>query len=215
MSRAHVELRDELGAYALAQLDGGRHADVQAHLATCPACRAHLAEIAPAADALRGVDRAGDAFLPAPAELDDRISRALPRPSRGVGRWLPVGAAIAAAAVAVAVTAVVTGEQTPTVIAVPRVIVADGVTATVGLVDHTWGLEIKLEAAGLSADERFEVWVLGKDGRSYDAGAFLGVGATTIVCDMSSSVLLDDAASFRVVDAGGEEVIAASLPHPG
>jgi hypothetical protein len=59
------------------------------------------------------------------------------------------------------------------------------------------------------------VWVLGEDGRSYDAGAFLGVGGSTIACDMSSSVMLDDAASFRVLDAGGAEVIAASLPHPG
>jgi anti-sigma-K factor RskA len=217
VSGAHIELRDDLGAFALGQLDDDRRADVEAHLETCPACRAHLAEIAPAAAALRDVDRGAAAVLSAPAELDDRIHRALPPPSRG-GRWVPVGAAIAAAAVAAAagaVTVVVTREDAPTVIAVPRVVVADGVTATAGLVDHTWGLEIKLEAAGLPAGERFEVWVLGEDGRSYDAGAFLGVGGSTIACDMSSSVMLDDAASFRVLDAGGAEVIAASLPHPG
>jgi anti-sigma-K factor RskA len=217
VSGAHIELREDLGAYALGQLDDDRRADVEAHLGTCPAGRAHLAEIAPAAAALRDLDRGAAAVLSPPAELDDRIHRALPRPSRG-GRWVPVGAAIAAAAVAAAagaVTVVVTREEAPTVIAVPRVVVAEGVTATAGLVDHTWGLEIKLEAAGLRAGERFEVWVLGEDGRSYDAGAFLGVGGSTIACDMSSSVMLDDAASFRVIDAGGAEVIAASLPHPG
>ncbi|MET0928555.1 MAG: zf-HC2 domain-containing protein [Aeromicrobium sp.] len=214
---SHEQLREALGAYALGQLDDDLRREVQAHLGTCPACRAELAEIGSLADVLRGVDvdRIHPVGVVTPPELDERIRRALPGPARRANRWVPAGVALAVAAVAVAVTVVVVREEAPTVIAVPVVTVAEGVTATAGLVDHTWGLEIKLEATGLRAGEQFEVWVLGEDGVSHDAGTFLGVADTKIVCDMSSSVLLDDATSFRVVDAAGTEVIAGALPHPG
>jgi anti-sigma-K factor RskA len=211
MTRSHDELREALGAYALGHVDDELRRDVDDHLVTCDACREHLDEIHPAVEALREADRWSGAGPP--AALDERVRNALPRPARGVGRRTAAGIALAVAAVAVAVTAVVVREESPTVIAVPRVTVADGVTATAGLVDHTWGLEIKLEASGLRGGERFEVWVVGEDGTSYDAGTFRGVDGTKIVCDMSASVLLDDAASFRVVDGSGAEVIAATLPE--
>ncbi|MET0447291.1 MAG: zf-HC2 domain-containing protein [Aeromicrobium sp.] len=216
MTTTHEELRDALGPYALGQLDDEVRQEVDAHLATCAACRAQLAELTPLADLLGGVDveRIRPVGAGTPPELDERIRRALPGRPRRVDRWLSAGVAAAVAAVAVAVTVLVVREESPTVIAVPGLTAVDGVTATAGLVDHTWGLEIKLEATGLRAGERFEVWVLGEDGRSYDAGTFVGVADTRIICDMSSSVLLDDAASFRVVDAAGVEVIAAALPHP-
>ena len=219
MTLSHDELRDALGAYALGQLEPDLRDEVDAHLATCAACREALSEIEPLADALRGADP--DALRPVgvtpPQELDERIRRAIPGPARGARRWAPLtGAVLAAAAVAAVVTTVVVRDAPapgPTVIAVPRVEAAQGVTATAGLVDHTWGLEIKLEASGLRPGERFEVWVLGKDGTPHDAGEFLGVAAdVTLVCDVSSSVLLDDAAGFRVVDADGNQVIAGTIP---
>ncbi|MET1037194.1 MAG: zf-HC2 domain-containing protein [Aeromicrobium sp.] len=215
MTRTHEELRDALGAYALGQLDHYLRREVDDHLRTCDSCTAQLDELRPVVEALSRLDRdLGEPAGAPPVELDERVRRALSRRAGGGGRWVPFGVALAVAAVSVAVTVVVSREESPTVIAVPRVTVADGVTATAGLVDHTWGLEIKLEATGLRAGERFEVWVLGEDGTSYDAGTFLGVGGTKIVCDMSTSVLLDDATSFRVVDGTGAEVIAAALPHP-
>jgi anti-sigma-K factor RskA len=213
VTRTHEELRDALGAHALGQLDDDLRREVDDHLGTCDTCRMQLDELRPVVEALRRLDRdvGGTAGAP-PADLDERVRQALSRRPGG-GHWVPFGIALAVAAVTAAVTVVVAREDAPTVIAVPRVTVADGVTATAGLVDHTWGLEIKLEATGLRAGERFEVWVLGEDGTLHDAGTFLGVGRTKIVCDMSTSVLLDDATSFRVVDGAGTEVIAAALPH--
>lgn len=218
MSRPHEELREALGAYALGQLDDELRREVDEHLSTCGGCRRALAEIAPVAEALRGleIDQLPPVGTTPPAELDERIRRAIPGPPRNARPWAPVTIAVAAAAAAAAVvTAVVVRDDPapgPTVIAIPRVDVAQGVTASAGLVDHTWGLEIKLEATGLRAGERFEVWVVGKDGVSHDAGEFVGVASTKIVCDMSSSILLGDAASFRVVDAAGDQVIAGAIP---
>lgn len=218
MTLSHEELRDALGAYALGQLDDDLRREVDAHLASCDECRTQLADILPLAEVLRGVDvdRIHPLGVVPPPELDARIRRALPLPHVrvGINRWRSAAVAAAVAAVAVAATVVVARDGSPTVIAVPDVTAADGITATAGLVDHTWGLEIRLEATGLRAGEQFAVWVLGEDGQSYDAGTFVGVAGAKIVCDMSSSVLLDDATSFRVVDTAGTEVIAAALPHP-
>jgi anti-sigma factor RsiW len=213
---SHLELREALGAYVLGHLDDDLRRSVDDHLATCETCRAEVAELGSLAEALRGVDRTWEddpGVVTTPAALDERIRRLVREPSRR-RRRLTAGIAVAVAAVAVAVTVVVTRDEAPTIIAVPDVRVADGITATAGLVDHTWGVEIRLETTGLRAGERFEVWVLGEDGAAYDAGEILGVAGATITCGMSSSVPLDDAESFRVVDAGGTEVIAAAVPHP-
>ena len=214
---SHEELREALGAYALGQLDPAEHEQVRHHLDGCDTCASALAEIQPVATALREVDPG--TVLPAgtmpPPELDERIHRALLPASSRYRRWPVVaGAALLAAAAAAVVTALVVRDTTPTptVIAVPQVQVAPGVAATAGLVDHTWGVEIKLQATGLRAGERFTVWVVADDGSRHEAGEILGVDDTRIVCDMSSSVLLDDAASFRVVDAAGDEVISAEMP---
>ena len=215
MTSSHDELRNALGAYVLNHLDDDLRHEVEQHLATCTECRAEVAELDWLAEALRGVDRdwVDTAGGGPPAALDERIRLAITDPPR-TGRWLPAGIAVAAAAIAVAVTLGVVQDDAPSVITVPTVQVADGVTATAGLVDHTWGLEIKLEATGLRAGERFQVWVTGEDGQSYDAGQILGVAGTKITCGMSSSVPLEEARSFRVVDAEGIEIIAAALPHP-
>lgn len=204
---SHEELREALGAYALGQLDAADRQAVRVHLDGCETCAADLAEIEPVAVALGG--------LVTPPGLDERIRQSLPPASVRGRRWPVVAAAaLAAAAVSAVVTAVVVSDTTqqPTVIAVPQVQVAQGVSATAGLVDHTWGVEIKLQATGLAAGERFTMWVVTDDGSRHEAGEILGVADTRIVCDMSSSVLLDDAASFRVVDAAGDEVIAAEMP---
>jgi len=215
MTLSHEELRDALGAHALGQLDADLRREVERHLLTCADCRDALAGIAPLAGALRQVS-VGDlrpVGVTPPPELDERIRRAVPGPVHGTRRWIPLSAAVLAAAAVAAVTVLVVDDSrdVPTVIAVPRVDAMRGITATAGLVDHTWGLEIKLEATGLKAGERFQMWVVGQDGSRHEAGEFVGVAGTKIVCDMSSSVLLDDAASFRVVDASGHEVIAAAL----
>lgn len=216
----HDELRGALGAYALGQLDDHLRDEVEQHLAVCDTCPVELASIGPVVRALRSVDLAtwssSTTVVGVPPGLDDRIRRALPPPRRAArahGRL--TGAALAAVAVAAAVviTAVVVrdGSQ-PVVVAVPRVTTAPGITASAGLVDHAWGVEVKLRASGLPAGERFRMWVTADDGRSREAGELIGVAGTEVVCDMSSSVLLEHATAFRVVDERGVEMISADIP---
>ncbi|KAA1397354.1 anti-sigma factor family protein [Aeromicrobium ginsengisoli] len=218
MSRTHDELRESLGAYVLGQLDDADLLrDVEQHLAACAECRAEVAEIGPLAAALKQIDL--DDIRPVgvvpPPELDERIRRTLPQPVHGLRRWAPAvgGVLVGAAAATIVVVALPEHDPpAPTIITVPKVESVDGVTASAGLVDHTWGVEIKLTTKGLPAGERFEMWVEGDDGKAYDAGEFIGVKGKVITCDMSASVLLADAKRFKVVDARGTEVIAADLP---
>ncbi len=74
----HRRLRELLGSYALGDLPPAVAAGLVAHLDGCPACRAELAEIAPLADDLRGVDpdRLSDLATP-PAGLGVRIRTAV------------------------------------------------------------------------------------------------------------------------------------------
>jgi anti-sigma-K factor RskA len=216
----HDALREALGAYALGQLDDDLRGEVEQHLATCDTCPVELAEIGPLAQALRAVDVAAvsSSSLPdgVPPGLDDRVRRALPRPvhtSRRRAQLTGAAATAVAVAAAVVVTTVVVRDDSaePVVVAVPKVVTAPGVTAAAGLVDHRWGVEVKLRASGLRAGERFRMWVVADDGSRREAGEFVGVAGTEVVCDMSSSVLLEHAAGFRVVDAEGTDVISADL----
>ena len=73
-SDQHRQLRELLGAYALAALDAPAVAAVQAHLDGCAACRAELAEITPVVTELRRVDLSRIVSPPTPpAELGERI----------------------------------------------------------------------------------------------------------------------------------------------
>ncbi len=74
----HRRLRELLGSYALGDLPPAVAAGLVAHLDGCAACRAELAEIAPLADDLRGVDpdRLSDLATP-PAGLGVRIRTAV------------------------------------------------------------------------------------------------------------------------------------------
>lgn len=101
------------------------------------------------------------------------------------------------------------GAAAATVVAVA--LPGDEVTPPPGYVDHTWGIEIKLETRGLPAGERFDMQVTAKDGTVYDAGEFVGVSDKTITCNMSTSVLRADATGFAVVDPEGTEVITGDL----
>ncbi len=222
MNRSHQEFRESLGAYVLGQLDAAERAQLDEHLASCEECRAEVTELSPLAAGLRSVDL--DALMPVgivpPPELDDRIRAALPSASAHSPRfrgWKPAAAGLAVGIAASTVIAVSLPDDKPATVAGPTIISVDrinaesGVTASAGLVDHTWGVEIKLSATGLPADQAYDVKVIAKNGKEYEAGEFVGVAGKTITCNMSSSVLLADATSFTVVDAAGHEVISGPM----
>ena len=69
---SHDEASDLLGAYALDAVDGDEHNELEAHLETCPRCRAEL-------DSLREVAAAmGNSVEPVPEGLWSQIALRLP-----------------------------------------------------------------------------------------------------------------------------------------
>jgi anti-sigma factor RsiW len=110
--RGHV--RDDLTAHLDGALDPGRGAEVEAHLAACPACRAERDRLSAALATLASAPPPP----PPPADFERRFQARLARelerrpsfPERLAAvrwRWLaPVAGAAAAAAVAVAVVQV-------------------------------------------------------------------------------------------------------------
>jgi anti-sigma factor RsiW len=65
---SHDDASELLGAYALDAVDGGERADLEAHLASCPRCRAELDGLREAAGGL------GNSVEPPPEELWSRIA---------------------------------------------------------------------------------------------------------------------------------------------
>jgi anti-sigma factor RsiW len=226
----HEQRREQLGAYALGQLDANERAEVEDHLGECPACRAEPAAIAPLAAPLGRIpshDRADDATTeptvhPTPGGFDAILGRVRKEEQTPVGPAAPVVdlaarrrsrlvAVVAAAVVAVAalgvgyVVGTGSGGPDPEPVAVQAL--DPTIRASAGTIDHTWGVEMVLTASGFAEGQRYEVTVLDRAGRPVPAGAFRGTGPAEMVCRLNSSVLRDQAGGFVVTDANGDEVL--------
>ena len=221
----HSTLREMLGAFSLGHLSEAEATAVQAHLDGCADCRRDLAEIAPLAQSLTHVsaERVSEVASPDP-ELGRRIAaavaveRAQHRRRARSRRSLLVAAAVLAVAavggVGVAIGNAVSSPPAAPAVPIEAVDVAsrmDGVTASAGVVAHTWGVEIKLEAVGLAAGDTYDVVVVTADGQRRSAGAFVGVGAETMNCNLNSDVLRPDAVGFQVLDDSGQRVLVGEL----
>ena len=222
----HAELRTFAGAYALGQLDAVETATFEAHLETCEICQAEIGDLAPAVAAVRLMYvPAGASAQGPPPELGERIFEAVAREQRAESRrrWMST-ASVAAVAAAVAAVVLVVGlaltrpEPTP-VQAVPMepvvVVVEDtSLEATANLVNHTWGVEIRMEATGFAEGARYEAFLIADDGQTFPAGEFVGVGEVVMRCNLNSALLRPDAEGFEIRDAQGQVVARSTFGPP-
>ncbi|GAA5154246.1 hypothetical protein GCM10023340_37490 [Nocardioides marinquilinus] len=222
---AHDRLRTDLGAYVLGGLGPADAAAVEAHLRGCAACRAERDALLPAASVLgelRRADVPGTADdVHAPAGLEPALLARLAEESRQERRtsWARragVAAVAGAAAAAVLVAGLVLTRPDDAPPAVPteavEVSVRDaGVAADAELVNHTWGVEVRLSGSGFAAGGRYRVDVLGADGSRFPAGEFVGTGSAEMVCNLNSSVLRDQASGFEVRARDGHVVLRSSF----
>jgi len=96
--------------------------------------------------------------------------------------------------------------------AVAFAVAPEEATVSADLIDHTWGLETILTATGLPADRRYRTTYLLADDEEVEAGAFLGVADTTIVCRMNGPVRRDVVRAIEISDAeSGDLVLRADL----
>lgn len=235
--RGHREMRERIGDFVLGLLPSHEAVALQAHLDGCPSCRAELAELEPLAQDLRLVDpellpgppappadlgaRIG-AAVRAEAQLRDRRDQAQARRRRLKALLVPASTAVAAAAATVLVMSALNPGLNPAQPVTPTIVTehvavrteSDRITGTdAELVAHTWGLEVKLVASGLTDGRAYRAVVRTRDGRSLPAGAFLGTGSRPVRCNLQAALLRDDAAGFSVVDSStGQVVLSASLP---
>ncbi|MBW3551699.1 MAG: UdgX family uracil-DNA binding protein, partial [Proteobacteria bacterium] len=194
-----------LGPAALGLLTSREQEQLDRHLRTCAGCREELAALTGVARRLGDLD-AESALAGPPGGVADLVLARVSRERRRAQRLQGLVAAAASVAVLLAglVTAGALTEDAPEVPMEAVAVQADrGVDATANLVAHTWGVEIKLVAAGLADGRPYTVQVRTERGELVDAGAFLGTGERTLSCNLNASVLREDAASFSVRDAGG------------
>lgn len=166
-----------------------------------------------------------DVATPAP-DLGERIVVAVARERRERERERRGSRVMLAAAAVLAVLmiggiGVFIGNRaaTPTPSAAPTVPIEpvavtsrlSSVDASAGVVAHTWGVEIKLEAVGLRPGASYTAVVRTTDGRRRSAGGFVGTGEVTMNCNLNSDVLRADAASFKVLDNNGRTVLTGEL----
>lgn len=209
----HDDMASLLGPAVLGLLTSREQEQLDEHLAGCAACREELAALTGVAARLGDLDP--ESALAAPATgLAGAVLGRVGRERRRAQRLQGLVAAAASVAVLLAglVTAGTLRQDAPRV---PMEAVAvssdEDVRASAHLVAHTWGVEIKLAAAGLADGQPYTVQVTTERGDVVAAGAFLGTGAKTLNCNLNTSVLRDDARSFVVLDEQGEQVLSAEL----
>lgn len=223
----HRTLREMLGAFSLGHLSAAEHASVQAHLDGCSDCQRDLAEIAPLASALKFVDanRVSEIATPAP-DLGQRILAVVAieraqRDRQARRRYVLVAAAAVSAVLAIGGIGVAIGEKiaeapvaTAPVVPIESVDVTSelvGTQASAGIIAHSWGIEIKLQAVGLQPGMPYSVVVTTGDGPRRSAGGFVGTGDNVMNCNLNADVLRPDATGFTVFDEAGQPVLSADL----
>lgn len=217
----HRWMREQLGAFALKQLDPRERIAVQAHVDGCRGCRGELASIAPLADVLKRADPDRLQVVPAPPPdfgsqvlhrvmVEDR-GVDLPRrraPSRWVGNLL-----IAAVVGAVGIGAGWWISQPPDqpLEPVPLALSSPQVKATANIVPHPWGMEIKLTGANFPDGQVFRAVVIDQAGKRVNAGEFVGNGGAEINCNLNSSVLRQQATGFEIRDQQDAVILKSNL----
>lgn len=220
----HRSVREMLGALVLGHLSAAEETAIRAHLDGCPDCRRDVAEISPLVHELGAVDLHRVSATPAPSpDLGHRIQVAVAcerrrRDQLTRRRYVLMTAAAVLAVLLVGGAGVEIGKKVsgPSVATVPIESVEvrsrlDGAQASAGVIAHTWGTEIKLEAVGLRSGSPYAVVVMTRDGRARSAGAFVGTGGQVMNCNLNTDVLRPDATGFRVLDGKGRAVLTADL----
>ena len=203
-----------LGTYLVGALDPRERADVEAHLATCPACRDELAGLAglpglmsrlTTEEVLAGPPPVDDALLErllATAARERRVARQR--------RWLS-----AAAAVVVLVgggTAGFAGYQAATATHWHTLTAAQGaVKMKVDLARLSAGTSMTLWLSGGPADERCRLIAVSDTGEREVAGSWVATYSGTAVIKGTTAIGMGHLSKLVIETFDGQELVSTSV----
>lgn len=206
------DTRLSLGAYLLGALEPDERAEVESHLASCPDCRAELAELAglPGLLARLGPEEA----QPVPAEpgspaLDGALAAIARRRRRGRRRWI-AGAVAAVLLIGGGAGAAVWLGQPPAVVAEATVSATNpdtGVSATATLDGRAFGTVIELQLRGVEAGQRCLLVAVGERGRREIASTWKAGYSGVIDVPGTTGISPERLAALRVVTADGDRLV--------
>jgi len=223
-----------LGVYVLGAAGTEERQRLEAHLPTCPACRAELTRLAPLPGLLAGIpDRIRDtarsrsrqarspgrpAWLPGrPARLPGRTAW---RPARALrhGAWLRWAAGAAACLAAAAVTAgfwLSSGSdgQHAAALTLAGANPATHVSATATLTATSWGTSIQLQVRGLPENVECRLVVRSRTGRTEVSGVWDAWADGPVSIPASASWLPSDIATLQVTTTT-RNLVTISVVHP-
>lgn len=210
-------------AYVLGALDEADRAAYEAHLATCPQCRAGLAEIAPIPPLLAGLDEsvftdpaaASDLSPePVPAALLPRLLRTA-RKERARRRWLTAGLGAVAAACAAALIAVVlpSNNHTGPAPQAMTAVISSPVTATVALQPRQWGTQVDLTCwyqpgAAPPAGYRYTLVAHDAGNDTYELGSWRLTPGRKVTFTGGTALTPGEITSLTITEPGGTTILA-------
>jgi Putative zinc-finger len=203
-------------AYVLGALDDAERREFEAHLETCPECRASVDDARATVDLLSGLTAADvQDVVPMPETLLPGLLRKAGRERRRRRALVGSLAGLAAAAVVTLVVTLWPSSSQPK--AAPLAFSAvrpNPVTATAQLVSRSWGTEIDLHCRYAEHIEEYlpyQLVVFDKEGRRYSAGSWKLVPEQTIEYTGGTAVRRNDIDRLQIAKADGTPILQLQL----
>ncbi len=215
-------------AYVLGSLSADDRREYEAHLSTCPQCRAAVAELSgipPLLAKLDGTDVAAiegeqpEPQLP-PQTLDSLLTRVEAR--RRLTRWVTTGA-LAAAAVVLAIALVIAirpqifGTQTGTDQVAGAMemtkVSQTPINATISLTGYGWGTRIDMACTygdwgrRDAPPQNLGMVVVGRDGSQSQVATWLGLSGATALPSGNTPLPIDEIAAVQLVSPETGQVL--------
>lgn len=216
-------------AYVLGSLSGNERREYEAHLATCPQCRASVAELSglPAllgqldADEVVALDGPVADAPPLRPEVLDTLLQKVEWRRRRTRRISVITLAAAAAVLAISLVIGIwpavsgQGDQTPMASAVTMSKAAETpINATVTLTGFGWGTRIDMvctygdyASRGEATTQNLAMVVVGPNGTQKDIATWVGVNGATALPSGSTLLPKDQIKSVQLVDTDTRTVL--------
>ena len=212
-----------LGAYLLGGLDVADTRRFEAHLEDCADCRAELAELeglpalldvvpVPDAVALTAAQRGPVPTGPAPSPPGAVLGELASRRRKSRRRWAALVGAVAAACLALGLTAGPVLNRPPQPDASYSVQSGDGLRFSVDLARKTWGTELAVNGSSMPLDGTLSLWIRDRNGGEDRACAWTATPSGRVRVTGATPVQLASIASVELRDETEHTVAVIAVP---